>query len=178
MARSRRTLHRAQPRLLAVGRGREAVVRGRPSSSDDGELARPGQRGRSQIGPSRPRSTRWGQADRARQARRRARGLVRALIGGLVVFIAGAYGLAYWHLVQIRRQIEATRMQYERIALEREKLRQEVQRWQDPQVIEEAAREQLGLVMPGEQRFVVAEPLPANDPFRVDKRAKQGSALD
>jgi cell division protein FtsL len=81
-----------------------------------------------------------------------------------VVALAGAgvtFGSAYWGTYQLRR--EAARLARERDALVRQnaQLREEIRLLQRPEYIERLAREQLGLVRPGEIAVILVEPTPA-----------------
>jgi cell division protein FtsB len=99
------------------------------------------------------------------------------LLSSLVMF-ALAYGLPAFRLWQVNREIEATRRELEYSRLQQQELLKELERWNDPEVISRVAREQLGLVKPGEMRFVEAVPVEPNDPFRVEKRKDAERPLD
>ncbi len=87
-----------------------------------------------------------------------------ALIAGLVLLLAGVFGSAYWDGYQLRR--EATRLVRERDELRRQnvQLREEIRLLHTPAYIERQAREQLGLVRPGEIAVILVRPTPAPAP--------------
>ncbi len=90
-------------------------------------------------------------------------------LGPLVAMalLAGAgavFGGTYWGTYELRR--EAARLARERDALVRQnaQLREEIRLLHRPEYIERLAREQLGLVRPGEIAVIVVEPTPAPAP--------------
>jgi len=80
---------------------------------------------------------------------------------GLVIVIALTFGGAYWDTYQIRR--EASRLVRERDELRKQnvQLREEIRLLNTPEYIERIAREQLGLVKPGEVAVILVAPSPA-----------------
>jgi cell division protein DivIC len=84
-----------------------------------------------------------------------------------LVLLAGAgvtFGGAYWRTYELRR--EAARLVRERDELVRRnaELREEIRLLYRPEYIERLAREQLGLVRPGEVPVIVVEPTPPPAP--------------
>ncbi|MGH2402890.1 MAG: FtsB family cell division protein [bacterium] len=75
-----------------------------------------------------------------------------------------AFGGAYWDGYQLRR--DAARLARERDDLRREnaQLREEIRLLSTPEYIERLAREQLGLVRPGEIAVILVRPTPAPAP--------------
>ncbi|MEW5801563.1 MAG: septum formation initiator family protein [bacterium] len=74
-----------------------------------------------------------------------------ALVAGLVLFSSfkGPYSL--WNMYQFRKQRDRIKSDILRLTEENELLRQEIQRLHsDPECISRIAREELGLVKPGE----------------------------
>lgn len=84
-----------------------------------------------------------------------------AAAAGLVLALAGVFGNAYWEGYQLRR--EAARLVRERDELRRQnaQLREEIRLLHTPEYIERLAREQLGLVRPGEIAVILVPPTPA-----------------
>lgn len=82
---------------------------------------------------------------------------VRSALGVLLVlmflFIAKGPALEIWEQRQRVQRLEA---QAARIAAENEQLRQDMARLRDPAVLEQLARECLGMIRPGEQAVVRA----------------------
>jgi cell division protein FtsL len=80
---------------------------------------------------------------------------------GVVVLFAVTFGGAYWDTYQIRR--EAGRLARERddLRTQNAQLREEIRLLNTPEYIERIAREQLGLVKPGEVAVILVAPSPA-----------------
>jgi len=80
---------------------------------------------------------------------------------GVVVLLAVIFGGAYWDTYQVRR--EAGRLARERDDLRKQnvQLREEIRLLNTPEYIERIAREQLGLVKPGEVAVILVAPSPA-----------------
>ena len=83
---------------------------------------------------------------------------------GIVVVVAMVFGSAYWDTYQIKR--EAGRLARERDDLRRQnaQLREEIRLLNTPEYVERIAREQLGLVKPGEVAVILVAPSPAPAP--------------
>lgn len=80
---------------------------------------------------------------------------------GVVVLLTVTFGGAYWDTYQVRR--EASRLARERDDLRKQNasLREEIRLLNTPEYIERIAREQLGLVKPGEVAVILVAPSPA-----------------
>jgi cell division protein DivIC len=80
---------------------------------------------------------------------------------GVVIVIGMAFGGAYWDTYKVRR--EASRLGRERDDLRRQnvQLREEIRLLNTPEYVERIAREQLGLVKPGEVAVILVAPTPA-----------------
>jgi cell division protein FtsL len=87
-----------------------------------------------------------------------------AVAACVVLVLAGLFGSAYWDGYQLRR--EAARLVREREELRRQnaQLREEIRLLHTPEYIERLAREQLGLVRPGEIAVILVQPTPAPAP--------------
>lgn len=73
-------------------------------------------------------------------------------------YMAYAYITGFIEIARLERAIAAVEEEIERVTLENEALRRELARLQSPEYIEKVAREELGLVMPGETAVIIAEP--------------------
>jgi cell division protein FtsL len=84
-----------------------------------------------------------------------------AVVAGLAMVLMGLFGSAYWDGYQVRR--EAAQLVRERDELRRHnaQLREEIRLLHTPEYIERLAREQLGLVRPGEIAVILVQPTPA-----------------
>jgi cell division protein FtsL len=87
-----------------------------------------------------------------------------AIAVGLAVGLLGIFGGAYWSGYQLRR--EAARLVRERDDLRRQnaQLREEIRLLNTREYIERLAREQLGLVRPGEIAVILVQPTPSPRP--------------
>lgn len=84
--------------------------------------------------------------------RRAWRPVVLALVGGLTLaLLAVLYRPGYERRVRMEASLLAAQVEHQRLAAERDALREQVQRLRDdPLTLEREARLQLGLVRPGE----------------------------
>ncbi len=100
----------------------------------------------------------------------RPRRLVLALL--LALILAVGAGFVRRQIAIIRLQAEIKRVQAEIGAVQsrNENLRQQIEHMAGPEYVEKAAREKLGLVMPGETVYDIAEPKDFASPFDVPKR--------
>jgi cell division protein DivIC len=92
-----------------------------------------------------------------------------AVVAGLALVLTGLFGSAYWDGYQVRR--EAARLVRERDDLRRQnaQLREEIRLLHTPEYIERLAREQLGLVRPGEIAVILVQPTPAPETAPAEK---------
>ena len=89
------------------------------------------------------------------------RWIVSLAVFGVVVVLAVVFGSAHWETYQLRR--EAGRLARERDDLRSQniQLREEIRLLNTPEYVERIAREQLGLVKPGEVAVILVAPSPA-----------------
>ncbi len=82
----------------------------------------------------------------------------------VLILMLNAFGSSYLSVYRLRR--EAVRLDREVADLRREnaQLREEIRRLHRPQYIERLAREQLGLVKPGEIPVILVHPTPSPRP--------------
>jgi len=59
---------------------------------------------------------------------------------------------------RLRLEIESLRREIAAIELRNKQLEDEIENWQSPEYVERVAREELGLVKPGERVYVIAQP--------------------
>ncbi len=80
---------------------------------------------------------------------------------GVVITLGVVFGGAYWDTYKLRR--EASGLARERDDLRRQnvQLREEIRLLNTPEYVERIAREQLGLVKPGEVAVILVAPTPA-----------------
>ena len=97
-------------------------------------------------------------SSRAEAAAPRLRVTARALVLAAIVVVLGiAASVPVRQLVAQRAEIGELERQVQELAADRERLRAEIERLRDPQYLERLARECLGMVRPGEIRFVVPD---------------------
>jgi cell division protein DivIC len=84
----------------------------------------------------------------------------------LLLALAVAFGSAYWDAYQIRREAADLARERERILQENTQLLEEIRLLNTPEYVERLAREQLGLVKPGEIAVILVQPTPAPAPSR------------
>ncbi|MBI3997651.1 MAG: septum formation initiator family protein [Armatimonadetes bacterium] len=90
---------------------------------------------------------------------------------GVLVVVGAVFGSVYWEGYQVRR--EAARLVRERdeLRLQNAQLREEIGLLDTPEYVERLAREQLGLVRPGEIAVILVRPTPAPAPEPSSKPA-------
>lgn len=111
----------------------------------------------------------------------RRQGLWRLLILLFIIFIIGCYISPVRSFIERSGQIESERAMTEQLRSEHDNLMIEKESLQDDLYVEQVAREDLGLVKPGEQSYVVkdfdggqppaTDPLVAGDLTSVDDAA-------
>lgn len=74
------------------------------------------------------------------------------------VYITFAYISGFIEILRLERAIAAVEKEIEQVSLENEALREQLAVLRSPEYIERVAREELGLVMPGETAVILAEP--------------------
>jgi cell division protein FtsL len=95
----------------------------------------------------------------------------------VVGVLATAFATAYWDGYRLRREGAELSRERERLRHENAQLREEIRLLNTPEYIERLAREQLGLVRPGEIAIMLVPPTPAATP-RPGKRAPERSWWD
>ncbi len=77
----------------------------------------------------------------------------------LVAWLGHTFGKGFIKHYRLRQEI--AKLTYEIQAFERrnEKIREEIELHSSEEYIEQVAREELGLVKPGETRYIISEPL-------------------
>ncbi|MDI3280521.1 MAG: septum formation initiator family protein [Bacillota bacterium] len=92
----------------------------------------------------------------------------------LAAYLCFGYLTGLVSLVRVNAEIR--RVEQEIAALEREnaRLAGQVKYMESPGYVEKVAREELGLVAPGEIRYRVAEPVAPDDPWKKDVAKRPG----
>lgn len=96
-------------------------------------------------------------ATRVMIAGNRKRGLLRLALAGIIVLIAVSYISPAYNFYSRTNVISREKAVNEELRIRNEQLTQEKQQLQQDPYIEAAARQELGLVRPGEQPFIVKD---------------------
>jgi cell division protein FtsB len=78
--------------------------------------------------------------------------------------LAAAYGGAYWDEYRLGREADRLARELEQLRQQNVQLREEIRLLNTPEYVERLAREQLGLVKPGEIAVILVQPTPAPTP--------------
>lgn len=89
-----------------------------------------------------------------RKAKARRRSLIFGAIFAIIFFMLGA---AIWNAVQIKAEENRAMARLEALELLRDSLKEELSRVNSPEYIEEKARTELHMIMPGEILYIVQE---------------------
>ena len=87
------------------------------------------------------------------------------VVAGALLALAVAYGGAYWDEYQLGREADRLARELEQLRRQNMQLREEIRLLNTPEYIERLAREQLGLVKPGEIAVILVQPTPAPAPI-------------
>lgn len=96
--------------------------------------------------------------------------LGRLLLILFVIWIGFHFGRNAWDNHKLQRQISALEKQIAVLELRGAELEREIEEWKSPANVERVAREELGLVKPGEVMYIISEPLTSEVDRDVKKR--------
>lgn len=113
------------------------------------------------------------QNTRGKMAIRRSRRRRRILIGIIVVCIIGMVTFSILNVVSLKKEQRAMREQQEALVKEKAQLEKELSETNDPENIEEQAREQLRLIKKGEYLYVFPEDMNKSDGESEDRAEKE-----
>jgi len=71
-----------------------------------------------------------------------------------VALLASLYGLRFVTINRLQRQVAVLSVKEQGVLVDQDQLRAQLAQKDDPQAIEDVAREKLGLVKPGEQLII------------------------
>lgn len=117
---------------------------------------------------------------RARRRRRRIKLAPRfwALLGTLlVIYVGSAYAVGFLKIHGLHRQIAEAEKTLAQIEAENERLRQELEYMNSDEYIEAIARQQLGLVYPGETAVVLVKTDADADPIATERLSSGRTAV-
>lgn len=98
-----------------------------------------------------------GRNTRGKMAIRRNRNRRRILIGIIVVAIIGAIAFSLFNIISLKREQSQMREQQEALEKEKAQLEKELSEINDPENLEEQARDQLRLIKEGEYLYLFPE---------------------
>ncbi len=96
---------------------------------------------------------------KARPPRRRIRWGTLLLIG-LAVWLVWTFGQGFVRSYQLKQELAEVESRIRAVEIRNEKIRSELERLQSAEYIERMAREELGLVKPGEELYILSQPIP------------------
>ncbi|MGI6148083.1 MAG: septum formation initiator family protein [Firmicutes bacterium] len=76
----------------------------------------------------------------------------------LAIWIGLNFARNAYRNYQLRVEIESLQREIAAMELRNKQLEEEIANWQSPEYVERAAREELGLVKPGETMYIFAQP--------------------
>ncbi len=80
---------------------------------------------------------------------------------GVLLAVGAAFGGAYWDGFKVHREMQSLAQEREALRRQNAQLREEIRLLNTPEYIERIAREQLGLIRPGEIAVILVRPTPA-----------------
>ncbi len=89
---------------------------------------------------------------------RRVRRLQAVLLILLAIWITVAFGRSYYENYQARQRLIELESDLRAYEIRNEQLEETLQRLQSPEYVERVAREELGLVQPGEKLYIITDP--------------------
>lgn len=113
------------------------------------------------------------QNTRGKMAIRKAQRRRRILIGIIVVCIIGVVAFSVLNVISLKKEQKNMREQQEALEKEKAQLEKELSEINDPENIEEQAREQLRLIKKGEYLYVFPEDMIEDDEASEDKSDKE-----
>lgn len=94
----------------------------------------------------------------------------RVLLILFVLWVGFHFSRNAWDNHKLRQEISSLEKQMSVLELRGAELEREIKEWQSPENIERVAREELGLVKPGEVMYIISEPLTSEVERDVKKR--------
>lgn len=113
-----------------------------------------------------------GGMDMAREVKKKGVRLnpTRILILLLVLWVGFSFGKNAVANYRLKQEIRALEKRIAVLEMRREDLEREIEQWLSPENVERVAREQLGLVKPGEVVYRLSEPADDDPTWDVEKR--------
>lgn len=96
--------------------------------------------------------------------------LGRLLLVLMILWVGFHFARNTWDNQRLRNEINALEKQIGVLELRGAELEREIKEWQSPENVERVAREELGLVKPGEVMYIISESLTSEVESDVKKR--------
>lgn len=96
---------------------------------------------------------------KAKPAKRRVRWGSLLLIA-LVLWLVWTFGQGFMQSYQLRQDLAEVESRIRAVEIRNENIRDELERLQSAEYVERVAREELGLVNPGEELYILSQPMP------------------
>ncbi len=96
----------------------------------------------------------------------------------LILWIGISFARVQYRNYKLRVEIESLQRELGAIELRNQQLEEEIKNWQSPEYVERVAREELGLVKPGETVYILAQPLEKGVEHDVERRGGTFVPLD
>lgn len=81
------------------------------------------------------------------------------IIAGLIVLVGVSFGKGFIQNYKLKNELDKLTYEMEALELRNKEIRTEIERHQSPEYVERVAREELGLVRPGETRYIISRPI-------------------
>lgn len=102
--------------------------------------------------------------------------LVAAIFVCIGVLVGAGFVYRQFRIVQLRAEVRRVQAEIKAVEIRNENLRKQIEHMNSLEYVEKVAREKLGLVMPGETVYDIAEPKEFPSPFDVPKRKDNAKA--
>lgn len=116
--------------------------------------------------------------DRRRARRKKQQAIViLTIIGLLTLGVVIAFARGFVRNLRLKQEVTKIQREIQAMELRNAELEKEIMRMQSPEHVERVAREELGLVKPGETLYILSQPLD-EDAVQVEKRTNPSTARD
>ncbi len=100
------------------------------------------------------------------------------LLLGLILWVGYAFGGGFLRNYRLSQEVKRLTNEIKAVQMRNDSLQAEIVRLCQPDYIERIAREELGLVKPGETLYILSQPLPEDAGIQVEKRNTTTTILD
>lgn len=95
----------------------------------------------------------------AARRKRKKRSVAKLILLGLIIWLGYTFGRGFVEHHRLSQEIAKLTNEIQALELRNAQIREEIERHRSEEYIERVAREKLGLVKPGETRFIILESL-------------------